>query len=94
MAWHDGCAAAILGGCRFSLINAAYGLFDLPESLSPEKRQTQLRWKKAKPMGALRLLRSHHELFRLAVVNFLAYLAHEIYATVWVLLCNVSVLVE
>jgi len=68
-----------------SLINATYGLFVLPESLVPEKRQTQLRWKKANPMGALKLLRSHHELFGLAVVNFLAYLAHEIYATVWVL---------
>ncbi len=68
-----------------SLLNAAYGLFVLPESLAPEKRQTYLAWKKANPMGALKLLRSHHQLFGLAIVNFLAYLAHEIYATVWVL---------
>ncbi len=68
-----------------SLLNAAYGLFVLPESLAKEKRQTQFLWKKANPMGALRLLRSHHELFGLAVVNFLGYLAHEIYATVFVL---------
>jgi DHA1 family tetracycline resistance protein-like MFS transporter len=68
-----------------SLLNATYGFFVLPESLAPEKRQTQMRWKKANPVGALKLLRSHHELFGLAVVNFLAYLAHEIYATVWVL---------
>ncbi len=68
-----------------SLVNAAYGFFILPESLAPEKRQTELRWKKANPMGALKLLRSHRELFGLAVVNFLGYLAHEIYATVWVL---------
>ncbi|HTQ60358.1 MAG TPA: TCR/Tet family MFS transporter [Candidatus Solibacter sp.] len=68
-----------------SLVNAMYGLFILPESLAPEKRQTELRWKKANPVGALKLLRSHHELFGLAVVNFLGYLAHEIYATVWVL---------
>lgn len=68
-----------------SLLNAMYGLFVLPESLAKENRQTQLRWKKANPMGALKLLRSHRELFGLAVVNFLAYLAHEIYATVWVL---------
>ena len=68
-----------------SLLNATYGLFVLPESLAPEKRQTVLRWKKANPVGALKLLRSHHELFGLATVNFLAYLAHEVYATVWVL---------
>jgi DHA1 family tetracycline resistance protein-like MFS transporter len=68
-----------------SLLNATYGFFVLPESLAKEKRQTSFAWKKANPMGALKLLRSHHELFGLAVVNFLAYLAHEIYATVWVL---------
>lgn len=68
-----------------SLVNAMYGFFILPESLAPEKRQTELRWKRANPVGALKLLRSHRELFALAVVNFLGYLAHEIYATVWVL---------
>jgi DHA1 family tetracycline resistance protein-like MFS transporter len=68
-----------------SLLNAMYGFLVLPESLAPEKRQTEFRWKKANPVGALKLLRSHHELFGLAVVNFLAYLAHEVYSTVWVL---------
>lgn len=68
-----------------SLLNAMYGLFVLPESLAVEKRQKQFSWIKANPVGALRLLRSHHELLGLAVVNFLAYLAHEIYATVFVL---------
>ena len=68
-----------------SLLNAMYGLFVLPESLAAEKRQKELRWKNANPVGALKLLRSHRELFGLAVVNFLSYLAHEIYATVWVL---------
>jgi DHA1 family tetracycline resistance protein-like MFS transporter len=68
-----------------SLLNAMYGFLVLPESLAAEKRQTEFRWKKANPVGALKLLRSHHELFGLAVVNFLAYLAHEVYATVWVL---------
>jgi MFS transporter, DHA1 family, tetracycline resistance protein len=45
----------------------------------------RLRWNRANPVGALTLLRSHRELFGLAVVNFLGYLAHEIYVTVWVL---------
>lgn len=69
----------------FSLLNACYGLFVLPESLPPERRQPSMRWRNANPLGALRLLRSHRELFGLAVVNFLGYLAHEVYTTVWVL---------
>ena len=72
----------------FSLANACYGLFVLPESLAPEKRAKQFKWSKANPVGSLRLLRSHHELLGLASVNFLAYLAHEVYATVFVLYCT------
>jgi MFS transporter, DHA1 family, tetracycline resistance protein len=68
-----------------SLLNACYGLFVLPESLAPEKRQARLHWKNANPLGALRLLRSHTELLGLAAVNFLGYVAHEIYLTVWIL---------
>ena len=42
-----------------SMLNFCYGLFILPESLPPERRQTALQWKNANPVGALRLLRSH-----------------------------------
>jgi MFS transporter, DHA1 family, tetracycline resistance protein len=73
----------VAGG--FSLLNACYGLLVLPESLPLEKRARRINWKKANPVGALKLLRSHRELFGLAAVNFLGYLAHEVYATVWVL---------
>lgn len=68
-----------------SLVNALYGFFVLPESLPEEKRQPRLLWKNANPLGALKLLRSHTELLGLAAVNFLGYLAHEIYMTVWIL---------
>jgi len=68
-----------------SLLNACYGLLVLPESLAAEKRQPRIRWENANPLGALKLLRSHSELFGLASVNFLGYLAHEVYLTVWVL---------
>src|ERR1041385_6438032 len=68
-----------------SLLNASYVLFVLPESLTPERRQQRLAWKKANPIGALRLLRSHAELLGLASVGFLGYLAYEVYATVWIL---------
>jgi MFS transporter, DHA1 family, tetracycline resistance protein len=68
-----------------SLVNFCYGMFVLPESLPLERRQTKLQWKNANPLGALRLLRSHAELFGLATVNFLGYVVHEIYVTVYVL---------
>lgn len=69
----------------FSMSNFIYGLFVLPESLPPEHRQKQLNWKAANPAGSLQLLRSHRELFGLSVMNFLSYLAHEVYMTVYVL---------
>ena len=69
----------------FSLLNAVYGFFILPESLPPERRPSKMMWGKANPLGALKLLRSHHELFGLASVSFLNYLAHEVYLTVFVL---------
>lgn len=59
-----------------SLVNAMYGLFVLPESLSREKR-APFAWKRANPVGSLKLLRSHPELFGLAGVTFLSSLAHE-----------------
>lgn len=59
----------------FSLTNAMYGLFVLPESLPPERR-SPFSWRKANPVGALRLLRSHRELWGLASVSFLSNLAH------------------
>ena len=68
----------------FSLANAAYGLFVLPESL-PLARRSSFSWRRANPLGALVLLRSHPELSGLAAANFLAYLAHVIFPTVYVL---------
>jgi MFS transporter, DHA1 family, tetracycline resistance protein len=67
-----------------TLLNALYGLFILPESLPPERRQP-FSWKRANPLGSLRLLRSHHELLSLASVNFLYYLAHQVLPSVFVL---------
>lgn len=59
----------------FSLVNAMYGLFVLPESLPPGKRSA-FSWRKANPLGAVELLRSHRELWGLAWVAFLSNLAH------------------
>src|SRR5216683_841611 len=68
----------------FSLVNAMYGLFVLPESLAPEKRGA-FSWRRANPIGALTLLRSHPELFGLATANFLVNLSHVVFPSVFVL---------
>jgi DHA1 family tetracycline resistance protein-like MFS transporter len=68
----------------FSLANAAYGVFVLPESLAPDKR-AGFSWRRANPIGSLVLLRSHRELFGLALSNFLANLAHVVFPSVFVL---------
>ena len=67
-----------------SLLNAMYGLFVLPESLTPERR-AGFTWRRANPLGSLTLLRSHPELFGLAFANFLSYLAHEVLPSTFVL---------
>ena len=65
------------GAAALSLLNAGYGFFVLPESLPPQSRMA-FGWRRANPVGALVLLRSHHELFGLAAVAFLGYLAHAV----------------
>ena len=67
-----------------SLLNALYGLLVLPESLAREKR-TPFCWKRANPVGSLKLLRSHPELLGLAAANFLSYLAHDALPSTFVL---------
>ena len=67
-----------------SLINAIYGFFILPESL-PVERRAKSAWHMANPLGSLNLLRSSPELFGLAVVVSLYYLAHQVLPSVFVL---------
>jgi MFS transporter, DHA1 family, tetracycline resistance protein len=67
-----------------SLANAMYGLFVLPESL-PRERRSAFTWRKANPVGSLKLLRSHHELWGLAWMTFLSNLAHAALPSVAVL---------
>ena len=67
-----------------SFANAMYGTFVLPESLPPEKRAA-FSWRRANPVGSLKLLRSHPELSGLAIVAFVQQLAHYVYPSVFVL---------
>src|SRR5258707_1579532 len=59
-----------------SLANALYGFFVLPESL-PKERRSKSAWHMANPLGSLTLLRSHPQLFGLATVMTLFYLAQH-----------------
>src|SRR5487761_166730 len=72
------------GAACLALLSACYGLFVLPESLPPSRRDA-FRWRKANPVGALELLRSHRELMGLASVNFLYQLAHCVLPSMYVL---------
>lgn len=67
----------------FSLANWLWGFFVVPESL-PQERRKQFELRRANPVGSLVLLRSHHELWRLATIQFLAYLAHNVFS-IWTL---------
>jgi DHA1 family tetracycline resistance protein-like MFS transporter len=72
------------GAAGLALINATYGLFVLPESLPPGKRDL-FRWKAANPVGSLQLLRSHPDLLGLASINLLFQLAHCVLPSMFVL---------
>ena len=67
----------------FSLLNWVYGFFFVPESLPPDQRQ-EFTLRRANPIGSLVLLRSHSELWKLATLQFLAYISHEVF-TIWAL---------
>ena len=66
-----------------SLANWLYGFFFVPESLPLERRKA-FTLRRANPIGSLVLLRSHPELFQLATIQFIGYLAHEVF-NVWAL---------
>jgi DHA1 family tetracycline resistance protein-like MFS transporter len=70
-------AAAIL-----AFLNAAYGFFILPESLSKEHRRP-LDWKRANPMGTLLQLRKYPAVLGLAICLFVVYFASQAVQSVW-----------
>ncbi|HWV38672.1 MAG TPA: TCR/Tet family MFS transporter [Vulgatibacter sp.] len=76
--------APFWAAAALSAVSFAYGAVVLPESLPPENRMA-FSWRRANPVGALRLLRSHLDLTGLAVVNFLLYFAHHVFSSVFVL---------
>jgi MFS transporter, DHA1 family, tetracycline resistance protein len=67
-----------------SLLNAAYGLVVLPESLPPERR-APMAWPRAHPVGALGIVRGRPVLRRLASMMFLRHVAHAALPSTFVL---------
>jgi MFS transporter, DHA1 family, tetracycline resistance protein len=67
-----------------TLANAVYGFWILPESL-PEKNRSKFSWRRANPLGSLKLLRSHPNLLGLAFILFLYHLAHQVLQSVFVI---------
>lgn len=67
-----------------TLANALYGAFVLPESL-PRERRAKFEWRRANPIGSLRLLASHRQLLGLGVVAFLFSVAHDVQPSTFVL---------
>src|SRR6266508_4904375 len=66
-----------------SLANWLYGYIFVPESLRDEHRK-EFTLRRANPIGSLVLLRSHPELWKLASLQFLAYVSHEVFV-IWAL---------
>ena len=67
-----------------SLVNGLYGVFVLPESLRRENRSA-FSWKRANPVGSLRMLSRSRLLLVLAAILLLAYLAQQSLMNVYVL---------
>lgn len=65
-----------------AFLNAAYGFFILPESLSKEHRR-QLDWKRCNPLGTLMQLRKYPSVISLSVCLFVVYFAGHAVQSVW-----------
>ena len=71
-----------LAAAGLAFLNAAYGYFILPESLSVENRRP-LNLKRANPIGSLMQLSKYKEVIGLAVSLFLIYFAAQSVQSVW-----------
>ena len=65
-----------------ALINAAYGLFVLPESLAPEDRRP-FTLSRSNPFGALRQMKKYPAVLSLIAVSFLWQMSHYVNPATW-----------
>ncbi len=77
-----GAQVPFLAAAALSLVNFAFGLIALPESLPRDSRR-RLRWRRANPFGAILTLKRHPVLLRWAASLVLFFLAQSVYVSVW-----------
>jgi len=63
-------------------VNLAFGYFVLPESLPPEKRRP-FQWRRANPLGVLKVFRGYPTVLPLTAVLLIYYFAGSVYPTLW-----------
>jgi DHA1 family tetracycline resistance protein-like MFS transporter len=79
---HFGARAPFFAAATLCLLNFAYGVFVLPESLPPERRRA-FEWRRANPLGTLRQMRKHPVVLGLLVALFLWMVANQVYPSTW-----------
>ena len=79
---HFGIRWPFIGAACLSLINWLYGFFILPESLAKENRR-RFEWKRANPVGSLKLLNKYPVISGLVISITLIYVASHSVQTTW-----------
>ena len=79
---HFGVRVPFIGAAVLSLINWLYGYFILPESLAKENRR-RFEWKRANPIGSLKMLNKYPVIAGLVVSITLIYLSAHSVQTTW-----------
>jgi len=77
-----GIRAPFYAAAMLTLLNALYGYFILPESLSLENRR-KFEWKRANPLGSLMQLKYYPAVLGLIFALFLDYLASHAVQSTW-----------
>ena len=79
---HFGVRMPFIGAACLSLINWLYGYFILPESLAKENRR-RFEWKRANPVGSLKMLNKYPVIGGLVASITLIYIASHSVQTTW-----------
>ncbi|MEX0677508.1 MAG: TCR/Tet family MFS transporter [Pirellulales bacterium] len=74
--------APFFAAAGLAIINMAYGVFVLPESLAPEARRP-FHWRRANTLGTLIQMREYPIVLALATALFFWMLGHQVLPTTW-----------
>jgi DHA1 family tetracycline resistance protein-like MFS transporter len=78
-----GVRVPFLVAAGLSLVNFLYGFFVLPESLPPEKRITEINWRKANPFSTFKNFKAFPVLIGFMIPFFLIYIAGHSVQSTW-----------